>query len=130
MKQMLFIICLIIPFLSGAQSEGIQNKRSLIIGAWHSETDEKWKLVFSVDGTCIQYYEDRILETNKYAISNTTPQCGENVLVNDKTSYLSLINQETEEEWCYEIYGVTEKYLNIRPIDRGGFMIFVRQNVH
>ena len=127
MRKILFTMMMgFIAFPVFAQNQ-IQNEQEWIIGTWLSETDPNWKLVFFTNGTCVQYYGSQILEMDNYFISNTTPQCEENVLVDDKTSYLMLTNQETAEEECYEVYGITDEYLNIRPIHKGGFMIFVRQ---
>ncbi len=128
MRKILVIIILgiaVSPIFAQSQS-GMQQERELIVGTWLSETGSKWKLEFLSDGTCIQYSDTRILETDTYKLSNDSPQCGEEVLADGHASYLSLIDRATQDEMCYEIYGLTEEYLNIRPLNSGNFILFVK----
>lgn len=92
-----------------------------------SEKDPLWKLIFTADKKCKQYYDGKVSERDTVVLSNKTPQCGETVPVTVNTSYLQLINLADRSDYiCYEIAGLTKHALNIRPVDRGGFMIFYK----
>jgi hypothetical protein len=111
--------------LSANELPKIQN--SSIVGTWLSETDSKWKMVFT-STKCYQYYEGALVETNSYLISNTSPQCGKVVPVDNYTSYLKLTDdQSSTNVTCYEINGITSKNLSIRPVNNGKILTFVRQ---
>jgi len=111
--------------LSANELPKIQN--SSIVGTWLLETDSKWKLVFTTT-KCYQYYEGKLVETTTYLISNTSPQCGNVVPVDNNTSYLKLTNdQSSTNVTCYEINGITSQNLSLRPVNNGKILIFVRQ---
>lgn len=93
---------------------------------WVSESDNNWKIIFSSDKTCKQYYENELIETDTYFLSNSSPQCGKTVLIDDYTCYLQLTNTETKESTCYEIYGLTSTILTLRMVDNGDILIFNR----
>jgi hypothetical protein len=97
-----------------------------IIGIWVSETDNTSKLAFTSDGKCQQYSENNLIATDSYILSNTTPQCGENVVVDDKSLFLSLKDIATGDEFCYYVNGITDKYLSLNYFDRGGVMVYLR----
>lgn len=102
-------------------------KNSSIVGTWVSEDDSNWKLIFTADNKCYQYYSNSLTETDSFIISNTSPQCGVRVPIDNYTSYLQLINTQNAETICYEINGITDKNLSLRVIDNGGAIVFVKQ---
>lgn len=102
-------------------------QNSSIVGTWVSEKDRRWKLVFTADLKCKQYYENELNETDSYVISNTSPQCGETVPIEEHTSYLQLTNLADGDKICYEINGISPAILSLRVVDRGGAMVFKRQ---
>lgn len=109
-------------------SQGVY-QNSNIVNTWCSEEDNNWKLVFTSDYKCYQYYSNTLKETDTYTISNTSPQCGMSVPITNYTSYLKLKNASTGDSICYEINGITEKTMSLRPIDRGGTVLFYRQTI-
>jgi hypothetical protein len=102
--------------------------KRLILGTWVSEQDKKWKLVFTPT-TCTQYYSGKTTSAERYAFSNTTPQCGEKVPVEKYTSYLQLTDMQNHEATCYEVNGLTATTLSLRPIHNGGAMVFVKSKL-
>jgi len=101
---------------------------SSIIGVWKCESDNNWKMVFTANNRCYHYTKEVLTRTDSFIISNTTPQCGEDVPVDSTTSYLQLNNlADTSNHICYEINGITNKYLSLRPVWTGGVIIFDRQ---
>ncbi|MFD1874304.1 hypothetical protein [Hymenobacter bucti] len=100
--------------------------QQLILGTWVCETDKNWKLVFT-KAICTQYYSGQASEVDRYTLSNTSPQCGEQVPVEESTSYLQLTQLSNKEVTCYELNGVTAKTLSLRPIHKGGALVFIKQ---
>ncbi|MDX5418443.1 MAG: hypothetical protein LPK09_04445 [Hymenobacteraceae bacterium] len=103
------------------------NPPQTMAGTWRSEEDDNWKLVFTDEGICYQYYQEDLLETDTYTVSNTSPQCDQEVPVDSHTSYLQLENMETNESTCYEINGITANTLSLRPLTMGGVVVFKKQ---
>ena len=97
-----------------------------IFGTWVSEADNTWKLIFTSDGKCYQYSENKLNETDSYILSNTTPQCGEDVVIYDKSLFLSLKDISDGDELCYYVNGITDKVLSLTYFKRGGAMVFLR----
>jgi hypothetical protein len=89
-----------------------------IIGTWISEDDSNWKIEFKTNGKCYWYYTGDDTEIFTYSISSTSPQCGYDVKVDlqNPKHYLSLIDQEDGEEYCYEILGVNNESLSLSTI--------------
>ncbi len=99
-----------------------------IVGTWIAEKDSKSKWVFTSDLKCKRYYDSVLLSTYTYSISNTSPQCGETVPVEQHTSYLKLTKEgPVNSKRCYEINGITAEKLSLRVVDRGGLLLFDRQ---
>ena len=104
-----------------------QAEDSLIIGTWISEDDSKYKMVFVCD-TCTWYYNNVVIDTYIYKLSNTSPQCNENVSINAKTLYLSLTNVSDGNEMCYFFNGCSEEYLSISYLYMpSAYAVFVRK---
>lgn len=128
---MIFIMCF--SFLS-SKAKLWQNDQSLIIGTWISEQDSKSKWVFSSDLKCKSFYNGVLKNTYTYKISNTNQQCGKEVHVDSKTSYLELSNiSDSTDKLCYEINGFHTdengvKTLSLMPLEQGGYMIFVKNS--
>jgi hypothetical protein len=99
-----------------------------IVGTWVSDTDSKWMLTFTSDSLCYSSYDNEGVDTSSYTISNKTPQCGHSVPVTNDLNYLQLQNiSDPNDLICYEIYGLTDSILSIRPIDNGKFFVFDRR---
>lgn len=124
-KPWLFFIAIFLINMSSNSQTPYQN--SSIVSTWISEEDIYWKLTFTTDNKCYQYYKNSLIETDSFSISNTTPQCGIIVPVNSYTSYLQLTNLLLGDITCYEINGITNKSLSLRVIDKGGVIVFIRQ---
>ena len=100
---------------------------STIIGTWISEEDTNWKIIFTND-KCTWMYENNQTDEYNYILSNTSPQCGSNVLVTGETKYLQITNTiNVEDKLCYEIYGLSPTTLTLREVNSGGFKVFDRQ---
>lgn|GEM_PF-5925557 len=130
MKRLNLISIIIIVFVLPLFSFLIWNNNDseLIIGNWVSDRDSLSRVVFE-SNQCKWYYNNQLIETNGYVIQNTTPICGKDVLVNDKTNYLkltSLTNQESD--LCYEILGVTNTDLSLMDINTGHIITFTKSN--
>jgi hypothetical protein len=91
-----------------------------------SETDNTSKLVFTADGKCRQYSENNLIATETYILSNTTPQCGKNVDITEKSLFLSLKDISDGDELCYYVNGITDKFLSLNYFEGGGVMVFLR----
>jgi hypothetical protein len=98
-----------------------------IIGTWVSEVDANYRLVFNDSGICYSYYGSDILATYSFSISNTTPQCGVSVLVNEseETSYLQLSDVNNGTVVCYEINGITD-LLSLTTVESGRLLTFAK----
>lgn len=114
-------------FITTSLVNPVDNEESKIIGTWISENDIEWKLIFTGDKKCTQFYSNQLIESDNYLISNTSPQCGIEVTIDSLTSYLSIENSITLEKSCYEIYGISDSIRSISPIGVGGVIIFNRQ---
>jgi len=97
-----------------------------ILGTWVSEADNTAKLVFTSDGKCQQYSENNLIATETFKLSNTTPQCGTNVDITDKSLFLSLKDVSDGTELCYYVNGITDKFLSLNYFEGGGVMVFLR----
>lgn len=112
-----------------------QDERNLILGSWVSEEDSNWKMVFTKDNICNWYYEGELSSSYTYAISNTSPQCDQEVYISELTSYLSLTDvSDSIDQYCYEIYGFSEvtpgrKAVSLRWIRRGKPMVFIQEKL-
>lgn len=134
MKNLLFTIVMLAfcnnnLFSQNQYANNHSEEDSLIIGTWISDEDSKWKIVFTADSTCTWYYKNIVTDTYTYKLSNTSPQCGENVSINAKTLYLSLTNINNGDEMCYFFNGCSEEYLSISYLYMPStYAVFVRQN--
>jgi hypothetical protein len=99
----------------------------IIVGTWVSEEDIKWKLVFTSENKLLQYYKNELVETDSVVITNSSPQCGETVVINEFTNFLQLTDLSNGEKTCYEINGISKTSLSLRVIGRGGALVFTRQ---
>nr|WP_294899732.1 hypothetical protein [uncultured Pedobacter sp.] len=101
---------------------------STIVGSWKSQGDNNWKFIFKTDSTCSSTYSGGETYNYTYKISNTSPQCGETVVIDNYTNYLQLTNiSDSTDKICYLINGITSTNLSLSPIDRGGAFVFIKQ---
>lgn len=127
MRKLIKIIIFSVILVTNLSFKNVNSQNSSIIGTWLSEKDSNWKLVFT-SSNCYQYYNNILIETNTYSISNTTPQCGKVVPITNYTSYLKLTEvNNTSNFTCYEINGITSQYLSLRQIDKGVILLFIKQ---
>lgn len=119
-----FIVLLIVncSILTKSQNQSI-------LGAWISETDNNQILVFKSNNKCYQYYSNVLVNTSDFTISNTTPQCNVNVLVDNTTNYLHLNDLSNNIEQCYLINGISDISLSMSIIDEGGVILYKKNNV-
>ena len=61
------------------------SEQEMIVGVWVSVEDPLWKMEFTADNRCINYYEGSVPDSSTWSISNTSPQCGIEVLVEANT---------------------------------------------
>lgn len=108
------ILCSIVGFSKFFKSpppppQYILNELDSIVGTFASESDAEWKLVFDATGRCYSYYGTDLTQTFDYSISNSTPQCGCDVLTDEsqETSYLQLRDINDGSSVCYEVNGVS-----------------------
>lgn len=126
LKSSIILAMLICSYISLNANDG-PPVQSSIIGTWVSEKDSQWKMVFTSTKS-YGYYGSTLIETTSYVISNSTPFCGQAVPVNTHTRYLKLTDdQRATDITCYEINGITNVNLSLRPIDNGKILMFVRQ---
>jgi len=102
----------------------ISNQDSSIIGPWQSEEDSDIVYVFNNNNKCYIYYLQELNNISDFTISNTTPQCGITVPTEKYTSYLQL--QDVQDTLCYLINGITDNYLSLSIVDRGGVILYKR----
>lgn len=99
------------------------------MGTWISREEPEWKWVFTENGKCFDYYDNQLSETYKYSIQTISPQCGQEVSVGEKFSYLKLTNEDNHnEEYCYEIFSLDEKTLQIRYFNTSSLIYMNKQN--
>lgn len=105
----------------------LNNQDASIIGSWISEEDNNYVMVFN-ENNCTWLYSGQSTASFTFTLANTSPQCGEIVPVSNELNYLKLINTyNSQDQYCYEIYGLTETKLTLRPLDKSGFLVFNRQ---
>lgn len=107
------------------------SENELIKGIWISQDDTNWKIEFKEDGKCYWYYAGKQDDVYHYAISYTSPQCGVEVPIGKKFSYLKLVNTlDPSDLYCYEINTLSNEYLTLMFV--GGLnmkiKVFKKQN--
>ncbi len=121
---------LVLPHLPQApQPQYLIDDMNNIIGTFVNENDPGWVLTFSTNGKCYWYDGVGTLKaTYSYTITNSTPQCGTDVDVDEshETDYLQLTDDSTNSTDCYVINGIST-VLSIRPVGAGGLAIFDKQ---
>lgn len=124
------IILAILISLQNFVSAQVSKERKAIIGIWMAE-DKNWGFEFKPGGKCIEFIRSsKTFETLTYKISDTMPLCipAEPPIESkeDDITFLEMTNRKTGLKLCYEINGVTAKILSLRPLGRGGFLLFNR----
>ncbi len=99
-----------------------------IVGTFQGMDDGNLVLVFTSNGKCYWYHEGTLLHSYNYSISNTSPQCGMEVTVDEseQTAYLLLVDDNTGVGECYEIYAV-DAVLSLRTVGSAEFLFFNKQ---
>ena len=91
----------------------------IIVGTWINEESPELKMIFKNNGRCEDYINGVLSDTYLYAISKTSPQCGQVVPTGELYSYLKLVNtKDSNEAYCYEILSLNDEYLQIRWVER------------
>ena len=104
-------------------------EKEIIIGEWKNTETPEWKWVFTKEGKCYDYLDNQLSDTYNYSIESTSPQCDQNVPTGELFSYLKLVNvKDANDLFCYEILSLDETMLQIRWLERGGFISFTREN--
>ncbi|QEK52448.1 hypothetical protein FYC62_12890 [Pedobacter aquae] len=112
----------------GTFKSPIIRQDSTIIGTWVSQNDNLWRLEFKNDSTLYSIYTGAGTDTCSFSISNSTPQCGITVPVENHTRYLKTINiNDNTDVSCYLINGITNTHLSLSVIDEGGVQVFIKQ---
>ena len=100
----------------------------IIVGTWINEESPELKMIFKNNGRCEDYINGVLSDTYLYAISKTSPQCGQVVPTGELYSYLKLVNtKDSNEVYCYEILSLNDEYLQIRWVERGCHVSYKRQ---
>ncbi|MEN8125892.1 MAG: hypothetical protein ABFR32_12275 [Bacteroidota bacterium] len=106
----------------------LNQEKELIIGTWINSETPEWKWVFKTDGKCYDYLRDKLSDTYIYSIETRSPQCGQNIPTGELFSYLKLTNvNNNQDQYCYEILSLNDEWLQIRWLERGGFILFKKQ---
>lgn len=97
----------------------ISDTKSQLIGTWISEDDVNWKITFNNRGTCRwDYTDNQVVNSDMFyfEVSNTTPQCNQEVRTDLNNYYLTLTDVEDSDIYCYEILGVDSNSLSISTV--------------
>ena len=90
------------------------SEKELIKGVWISQEDPNWRIEFKDNEKCYWYYTGESHDIYYYSISTTSPQCGNNVSIGKKFSYLKLVNTvDSSDLYCYEINTLSNEYLTL-----------------
>lgn len=127
-KKKLIVLCLFILGI-GCKAQIIQNQstidENLIIGNWMPENSPSLKLEFNSNNLLYKKKNDIVYKTYTWSISSTSPFCNEQVPVGPNYSYLKLQNINDENDiYCYEIISLDDNLLQLRLLDRGGFLSY------
>lgn len=115
-------------FIINCNSYKAKAEVEIIVGTWINEESPELKMVFKSNGICENYINGILSDTYTYTINKTSPQCGQNVPTGELYSYLKLVNvKDSNEAYCYEILSLNNEYLQIRWVERGGFVRFIKQ---
>jgi hypothetical protein len=104
------------------------NNNHAIYGTWISEDDPKVSWVFSEPNKVNQYYDGVAGDEYNFRLSDTSPQCGNQVQTGEFITFLELTDTTSGEQMCYYFNGVSETHLSLSFFDRGGTMVFDRVN--
>jgi hypothetical protein len=100
-----------------------------IVGTFVGADDPDWTLVFTSSGKCYWYDQGVLFTVNNYSVSNTTPQCGMDVPVDENTesAYLSIVDDSDGSTEYYSIYGLSSTVLSLQRIGEGGVLLLNKQ---
>lgn len=111
-----------------SQPQYLTDDQNNIVGTFVNEKDPDWVLIFDANGKCYGYEAGVPTTTYTYTITNSTPQCGKEVDVDEsqETDYLQLTDDSTNSTDCYVINGISS-VLSLRPVGAGGILAFNKQ---
>ncbi len=111
----------------GNQNETKTTIDNNVVGTWEAEEDPNWRMRFTSAGKFIEYYVGHQNDSSNYVISNTSPQCGQTVPVDQYTAYISLTKlSDSTKKHCYLLNGTTDSTLSISPLENNRYWIFKR----
>lgn len=129
MKKIISLVITLMVLFGFTVIYQISKEENLIVGTWISKDEPQWKWVFNEYGKCFDYYNNQLSETYKWSIETTSPQCGQEVPVGEVFSYLILVNvNDPKDEYCYEIFSLDEKILQIRYFNTIGLINMRKQD--
>ncbi|HLP06177.1 MAG TPA: hypothetical protein VK152_12180, partial [Paludibacter sp.] len=102
------------------------SQNASIVGTWKFEEDSNSEMKFLSNNMCYRYYSGVLNETDSWAISNTSPQCGVTVPVDATASYLQLKDLKYNDVDCFLINGIRDEFMSISPVDGGGVFVLNR----
>lgn len=121
------VVLIVLALVGYTTLTSFDNPEDDIIGTWVLEADINSKWVFTDNGGCSWYYNNDLVDTFTYSISETSPQCGHQVKTGGvEDYYLKLIDSDSE-EYCYEIFGVSETTLSINFLGLAEIKVFNKQ---
>jgi len=128
-NKYIFILNLIlllssVLMLSGFQYSIESEQDTSIVGTWVSKEDPNSVWIFKEDGTLIVKYEGVPNDYYTYRISSTSPQCGKNVQTGPNITFLELTEENSKQQYCYYINGITDETLSLSMFNKGGVIIF------
>lgn len=105
-------------------------ENDLIVGVWVAEgnsLENRW--AFGENRILTRYDENTIYKKYNWSIETTSPQCGQNVATGNNFSYLKLVNlDDSNDKYCYEIFSLNEKILQIRYFNTSSLIYMNKQN--
>lgn len=107
----------------GLSSSFISSPQDEIIGSWILEDDQDYKLEFTLNGTCNEYYENNIVTTYNFSI--VTNSCDN--FTQQNSIYLKLIDNSDLAITCFEIGKISNNTLSLMIIDKGKMLFFIKQ---
>jgi len=95
-------------------------------GTWLEENDSSSKWVFH-NNNANYYYDNELIFSFTYRVSDTSPQCGEEVQTGDKIEFLELTDTSDGEQKCYYINGLNGDTLSLSPFGQSFLLVLIKQ---
>ena len=124
--NIILITILLIGFTTSCNAQQRQdNIQTEIIATWVAEDDPNVKLVFNNSNQCLNYYDNILIDTYPYTISD---ECGSET--DSNSWFLKLTDNEDFSIRCYELYGANQdnnNKLSMRDMITGKIFIYNKQ---